>query len=142
MAAIAAGATGGALGNVMSETIMARVRRRNPAPVHVASSDPRLAEISRRFHGTEREIVRLDPDQRRTPPRDVVLVGEELATVYRPHAHSGRGQDVWEHAAGDQGDGKPRRRGRRLIVADAQGRTYVVPGTSAMRFDAEQGLVG
>lgn len=118
-----------------------RRRHRNPA-VLAPGADARLERISERFHGTGGEVVRLGPDQRRVPPELVVRVGEEVATAYRPSRRSRRGGTDWEHQAGDQGDGRPRARGRRLIVADAEGRTYVVPGTSRMQFDADQGLIG
>ena len=116
------------------------VRARNPAHVHAPIHDPSLEEISERFHGTPAETAILDEDQR--PPREVVVIGEEVETVYRPDEHSRRGGVDWEHEAGDRGPGLPRLRGRRLLVADARGRVYTVPGGSKMKLDPDRGLVG
>jgi hypothetical protein len=102
--------------------------------------DPRLEEISERFHGTPAETAILDEDQR--PPREVVVIGEEVETVYKPDRHSRRGGVEWEHEAGDRGPGLPKLRGRRLLVADARGRVYTVPASSGMRLDPDRGLVG
>lgn len=153
LSALLAGAAGGVGSNLLASHVwehpaykpvraVLRGARPNPAHVHVAPRDPKLAEMSARFHGTPTEVVRLDADQRRPPPPEVVLVGEEVATAYRPHRHSQRGASTWEHAAGDRGDGKPPAPGRRLIVADREGRLYTVPGTSRMRFDPDAGMEG
>jgi len=115
-------------------------RVRNPAHVHAPVHDPRLKEISTRFHGTPTETAVLDEDQR--PPREVVVIGEEVETVYRPDRHSQRGGVDWEHEAGDRGPGLRKLRGRRLLVADAQGKVYTVPAASGMRLDPDRGLVG
>ncbi|MGE5619043.1 MAG: hypothetical protein ACM3US_07265 [Sphingomonadaceae bacterium] len=116
------------------------VRRRNPAHVHAPVHDPRLEAISERFHGTPAETAILDEDQR--PPREVVVIGEEVETVYRPDRHSRRGGVEWQHEAGDRGPGLPRLRGRRLLVADADGKVYTVPAGSKMKLDPDRGLVG
>lgn len=148
-----AGAAGGVGSNLLASHVwehpayrpvrtLLRGARPNPAHLHVQPTDPTLAALSRRFHGTDVEVVRLDPDQRRAPPAEVVLLGEEVATAYRPHRHSQRGGTVWEHQAGDRGAGKPSAPGRRLIVADREGRVYTVPGTSRLAFDPEEGMVG
>lgn len=119
-----------------------RRARKNPATLVAGHPDPKLREMSRRFHGRDDQIVRLGDDQRRSPPKYAVLVGREEAIAYRPPRGSQRSGAVWEHSAGDRGGGNPRQSGRRLVVADDRGRTYVVPGTSRMRWDPDRGLVG
>lgn len=150
LAELAGGAATGVVAGVVTpivaeaigtSALARRLRRAHNPAVLARGADARLSEISRRFHGTESEVLRLGPDQRQMPPELVVRVGEEVATVYRPSRRSRRGGTVWEHLAGDQGDGQPRARGRRLVVADAEGNTYVVPGTSRMQFDPDRGLV-
>ncbi len=116
------------------------LRLANPARLHARVDDPRLEEISERFHGTPTETAVLDEDQR--PPQEVVVIGEEVETVYRPDEHSRRGGVDWQHAAGDRGPGLRRLRGRRLLVADAAGKVYTVPGGSKMTLDPDRGLVG
>jgi hypothetical protein len=120
---------------------LAEQRRRNPARLEPHHPDPRLREISRRFHGVETEILHLDPEQRRPPPVHVVRIGEERAITYRPSRRSERGDADWEHSAGDQGPLRRNASGRRLLVADERGRVYVIRGTSRMRFDPDRGLV-
>ncbi len=117
-------------------------RGRNPAQLHADVDDPMLREVSERFHGTPDEVAILEPDQRQPPPEKVVVIGEEKAVVYQPDRHSRRGGIEWEHEAGDQGDGQRKLRGRRLLVADAEGNVYTVPGSSKMEFDPDRGLVG
>jgi hypothetical protein len=114
--------------------------RKNPATLVPGHPDPKLQRMSEQFHGERGHILRLGPDQRRPLPEYVVDVGQEVATVYRPARSSQRGRNTWEHESGDVGGRKIS--GRRRIVADARGRTYVVPGSSRMRFDPRKGLVG
>lgn len=117
-------------------------RQRNPAMLHADVEDPRLRAVSQRFHGTPDEVAILEPDQRQPPPEKVVVIGEEKAVVYQPDGHSRRGGIEWEHSAGDRGQGHRKLRGRRLLVADADGNVYTVPGSSRMEFDPDRGLVG
>jgi len=103
--------------------------------------DERLQRLSERFHGERGHVLRLGPDQRRRLPEYVVDVGQEVATVYRPPRSSRRGNASYEHEAGDVGGGR-KISGRRRIVADSRGRTYVVPGSSRMRWSPDRGLIG
>ena len=116
--------------------------RRNPARLEPDHADPRLREMSQRFHGRPDQILHLDEDQRRPPPVHVVKIGEERATVYRPPRGSERAGADWEHAAGDRGPLRRNASGRRILVADERGRVYLVHGDSPMRFDPDRGLVG
>lgn len=119
-----------------------RVRKKNPATLVPNHPDPARQNMSATFHGRRGAVVRLTAEQRRPPPEHAVLIGEERATVYQPPRGSHRAGAVWEHAAGDVGDGKPRKRGKRLIVADARGNVFTVPGSSRMKFVPTHGLVG
>lgn len=105
-------------------------------------SDPRLEEISERFHGTPDETAVLDDDQRRAPPREVVVIGKEVEVAYRPDRRSRRGYTDWEHETGDQGEGLPRLKGNRYLVADAAGNVYTVPGNRRAYLDPDRGIVG
>ncbi len=117
------------------------LRLSNPARLHAQVDDPRLEEISERFHGTPDEVAVLDDDQRRTPPREVVVIGEEVETVYRPDRHSKRGGIDWEHSVGDVGEGKPKLRGKRYLVTDGED-VWTVPGSRPARFDPDRGILG
>lgn len=72
--------------------------------------------------------------------RGHVVLGDLESLTYRP----GRGKRArwsWEHASGEQGDGKPKLRGRAKVVADAQtGRVELVGGPA--RFDPSRGIEG
>ncbi len=113
--------------------------RRNPAHLHAEVNDPGLREVSERFHGTDRETAVLDDDQR--PPREVAVVGQLEGIVYKPDRHSKRGGTIWEHEAGDQGEGQPKLRSRGLVVTDGK-KVWAVPGNSETHFDPERGIVG
>lgn len=115
------------------------LRLSNPAHLHAAVEDPELREASERFHGTPEETAVLDDDQR--PPREVVVLGKLEGIAYRPNRRSKRGGIVWEHEAGDRGDGEPRNRGRGLVVSDGE-RVFAVPGNSGPEFDPDRGIVG
>lgn len=118
------------------------VRRRNPAHLHTHVEDGRLREISERFHGTPDEVATLDDDQRVRPPREVMVIGKEVETVYRPDSHSQRGDADWVHDPHDQGEGLPRLKGNRYLVADAEGNVYSIPGNRRARFDSSKGIIG
>ena len=115
------------------------VRLSNPAHLHAEVGDPRLEEISERFHGTPDETAVLDADQ--LPPREVAVVGQLEEIAYKPDRHSQRGGAVWEHEAGDQGDGRPKLRSRGLVVTDGK-KVWAVPGNSQTHFDPDRGIVG
>jgi hypothetical protein len=117
-------------------------RRRNPARLEPNHPDEKLRDMSRRFHGRPDQILHLDADQRRPPPQHVVLIGHERATVYRTPRSSERSGADWEHEAGDRGMLRRNASGRRILVADERGRVYLLQGSSSMRFDPDQGLVG
>ena len=118
------------------------LRLSNPAHIHAPVEDPRLEEMSKRFHGAPDETAVLDEDQRRRPPREVVVIGKEVETVYKPDSHSQRGDSEWVHDPHDQGQGLPRLKGDRYLVADAEGNVYTVPGNRRARFDSSRGIIG
>jgi hypothetical protein len=124
------------------QTKITITRERNPARREPNHADPKLREMSERFHGRPDQILHLDEDQRRPPPKHVVLIGQERATVYRPPRGSERGGADWEHESGDRGMFQRNVGGRRLVVADEHGRVYLLQGSSSMRFDPDRGLVG
>lgn len=115
--------------------------RRNPAHLHAKVQDPRLEAMSERFHGTGRETAVLDEDQRRRPPREVVVIGREKEVVYEPDSHSQRAGE-WVHESHDQGEGLPKLKGDRYLVADAEGNVYTVPFNRRARFDSSKGIIG
>ena len=114
------------------------LRLSNPAHLHAAVENPRLEEISERFHGTPDETAVLDADQ--LPPREVAVVGQLEGISYKPDRHSRRGNALWTHAAGDAGEGQPKKRSRGLVVTDGA-RVWAVPGNSEMTFDPERGIL-
>ena len=129
-------------GHTAARQVDYRPRLRNPARLEPGHADPKLREMSQRFHGRPDQILHLDPDQRRPPPVHVVKIGEERATVYRPPRGSERSGADWEHQAGDRGPLRRNASGRRILVADERGRVYLVHGDSGMFFDPDRGLVG
>lgn len=83
----------------------------------------------------------MGPAQREPPPKHVVVIGEEVESVYRPDPDSRRGGVEWSHSAGDQGPGKPKLRGKGYWVTDGR-RRWWVPGTSKGRFSPDSGMIG
>jgi len=106
-----------------------RAPRRNPCP-----GGDQAHRQSETFHGEPGEVLCLHG-------RPHVVLGKAESLTYQPPASSKRGAWSWEHAFGDQGDGKPRLRGRPLVVADAETGQVELAGGPA-RFEAERGIVG
>ncbi len=106
-------------------------RRAAPNPRRVRRS---AAAASATFHGTPRHV-------RTVRGRPHVVLGTLEEIQYRAPAASQRAGTTWRHRAGDVGGGRPRLRGRALLVADPQTGDLDIAGGPA-RFVPERGVVG
>lgn len=132
-------------GKTKPRTRRANPRRRNPGRTLTPEERHELEEarsLSTRFHGVEDEVIELDPHER-TLPRFAVALGRIPELSYEPSRGSERGGVRWEHEAGDFGPLRKRSRRKPMLAADPRnGRPFIVPMRSPVRFDAELGLLG
>lgn len=117
---------------------MANINRRskNKTPKTLASA----RRLSRNFHGTDDQVVKLDKREQKPLEDYGVVLGEVVAIEYRPLKGS-RAPHVWRHESGDKGNEQTNRKPL-LVVNPKTKRPAIVMHRSGMRFSSKRGLVG
>ena len=101
--------------------------RRNPQRLRGARA------ASKRFHGSPRHVRTVDGEPK-------VVIGTLEEVVYRTPRGSRR-RGLWRHKAGDTGKGRPPKRGRAILVADAKSGDLDIEG-GPVEFKPDRGIYG
>ena len=118
---------------------MANTDRRNKATSKTKTMKSAL-HLSRNFHGTDDQVVKLDKREQKPLEDYGVVLGEVVAIEYRPLKGS-RAPHVWRHESGDKGNEQSSRKPL-LVVNPKTKRPAIVMHRSGMKFSSKRGLVG